>query len=277
MSAPSSRVVVVTGAAGGIGAAVVRALAARGDRVLATDLRLEPLRERAAAERWPEDRVRLRALDVADPAAWEAALDEAGRAFGPVEVLMNLAGYLKAGQVREQAPEEFSRHLDANARGVMLGTRAAARRMAARGGHVVNMASMAALAPIPGLAAYSASKHAVRAFSIAAAQELAPLGIAVSVVCPDAVQTPMVEAQLRDPEAALTFSGGRILAADEVAALLVGPVLERRPIEFAFPAWRAWLARAANLAPGLAARLRPWLERRGLERQELLRGMRSHR
>lgn len=145
-----------------------------------------------------------------------------------------------------------------------------ARSMAGRGGHVVNVASLAALAPIPGLALYSASKHAVRAFSIAAAEELAPAGIAVTVVCPDAVATPMLDIQVDDPSAALTFSGGRVLTAGEVAELLAGRVLDERPIEIALPASRAWLARAASLAPGLAAWLRPWLERRGRERQKAL-------
>jgi len=213
-------------------------------------------------------------LDVADPVAWDQALAEAAAAFGPVDVLFNVAGFLKPGRLPDLAVEDVSRHLDANAKGAILGTRAAARMMIGRGGHIVNVASMAALAPIPGLALYSASKHAVRAFSIAAAEELRSSGVAVTVVCPDAVATPMLDLQVDDPSAALTFSGGRVLTPREVAELLAGPVLDDRPIEIALPASRAWLARAANLLPGLAAWLRPWLERRGKARQELIRSER---
>lgn len=266
----------VTGAAGGIGAALTALLARRGDNVLATDLGRDALEARARAQAWPAERVRLARLDVADAAAWEVVFDEAELAFGRVDVLYNIAGYLKAGGVRDLDVEDIGRHLNVNARGVILGTRAAARRMApARRGHIVNIASMAALAPVPGLALYSASKHAARAFSIAAAEELRACGVAVTVVCPDAVATPMLDRQVRDPAAALTFSGGRILSVEEVAAFLAGPTLERRPVEAAFPASRAWLARVANLAPGFAALVRPWLERRGLARQsKLLEAMR---
>ena len=75
--------------------------------------------------------------------------------------------------------EDVHRHFDVNVKGVIFGTRAAAARMIPQGhGHVVNIASMAALAPIPGLALYSASKYAVRAFSLAAAEELRAHGVA---------------------------------------------------------------------------------------------------
>src|SRR5213079_2909142 len=97
-------------------------------------------------------------------------------------------------------------------KGVMLGTNAAIRAMIPRGsGHVVNIASIAGLVPVPGLAIYSASKHAARAYSIAVAQEVRPHGVYVTAVCPTVVATPMMDMQVDREEAAYTFSGGRPL------------------------------------------------------------------
>ena len=274
MSAPPrSRVFLVTGAASGIGAAAVDALAARGERALATDVRLDALEARARAGGWTAERVRLRKLDVASEGDWAGAFDDATAAFGRVDVLLNVAGYLKPGNVRDAAVEEIVRHLDVNVKGVILGTRAAARRMAAQGeGHVINVASIAALWPAPGIAAYTASKYAVRGFSLAAAQELAPLGIAVTVVCPDAVSTPMLDSQAGVPEAAATFSAPRVLRAEEVASALLGPVLDRRPLEHDVPGRaRFWIARLSALFPWLVRAIGPLAQRQGLKRQARLR------
>ncbi len=245
---------VVTGAASGIGRCVVDALVAQGGTVLATDIDEDALARAAAA--WPEGRVARRGLDVTDAAGWQAAFEEAERTVGPVDVLFNVAGYLTPGYVHETRLEDIDRHLDINTKGVMFGTRVAAERMVRRGqGHIVNIASMAAFAPIPGLSLYSASKFAVRAYSLAAAIELRSKGVAVTVVCPDAVATPMLDKQRDYEEASLTFSAPRFLTPEEVAAELVGPVLERRPMEVALPRTRKWLARVLDTFPELA----PWV------------------
>lgn len=259
-------VVLVTGAGGGIGRVLAARLLADGHRVVATDLAVPALPG-------PPERLLTLALDVRDAAAWRAALEQAEARWGAVDVLMNVAGYLRPGRVWDVTPEDVERHLDVNARGVMLGTRTVGAAMRARAaGHIVNVCSLAGLAPIPGLALYSASKYAVRAFSLAAAQELRPAGVAVTVVCPDAVQTPMLDLQRDYAEAALTFSGPRVLTAEEVVDELTGPVLARRPLEVWLPRSRGWMARAADLFPGLGLLLRGALERRGLARQRGGRG-----
>src|SRR5690606_14819464 len=149
----------------------------------ATDLDLIALDAHATEAGWPRDRVECRRLDVTDAQAWDDAI-EATRVGGPLDVLVNMAGYLHPGWVHELDAAEIDRHFSVNVRGVVLGTRAAARTMLAQGkGHIVNVASLAALAPIPGLSLCSASKYAVRAFSLAAAQELRGRGISVTVVC----------------------------------------------------------------------------------------------
>ena len=242
------------------------ALIAQGDRVLATDIDEAALAR--LAQGMPPEQVPTARLDVTSATAWQGVIDDACQRWGGIDVLFNIAGYLQPGYVFELKIEDVDRHFDINTKGVIFGTRIAAERMVAQGtGHIVNIASMAAYAPIPGISLYSASKFAVRAFSLAAAMELKDRGVAVTVVCPDAVATPMLDKQKDYEEAALTFTAPRILQPEEVAAELVGPVLERRPFEVALPRSRKWLARMMDTFPDLAPMVQPMFMKQGRARQ----------
>lgn len=264
---------IVTGAAGGIGQVVVSKLAARGDRVLATDVSLEMLQTVAARCAWPPDTVTLRALNVRDEAAWGRVLGEVPSALGSLDAVFNIAGWLKPGYVGEIDPADIARHFDINVRGVILGTTLTAAWLnahpAARGAHptIVNVGSLASLAPVPGLALYSASKYAVRGFSLAAREDLRPHRIRVTVVCPDAVATPMLDLQKAYAESRLTFSGPRVLTAGEVADVLVGRALRDAPGEIWLPPSRGVLARVGDLFPWLAPVLAPLLLKAGEKKQ----------
>jgi NAD(P)-dependent dehydrogenase (short-subunit alcohol dehydrogenase family) len=208
----SCKRVLVTGCASGIGCDLAQVLLAAGHRVLATDRVLPPLQQ--AARRWAAPRVpeqlQLRALDVTDPLAWEAAVAAAQRCWGGLDVLVSVAGVLVPGWAHELTDDAVDLHLDVNVKGVVHGVRAVVPGMIAQGhGHIVNVASLAALAPVSGLALYCASKYAVRGYSLSVALELRPHGIAVTVVCPDPVQTPMLDVQRDVEAAAMTFSGPR--------------------------------------------------------------------
>lgn len=262
----SGRVVLITGAGSGIGRALALALARGGDRVVATDVNEVALSSLAREE--PGPRLATRTLDVRSEGSWEDVLDFTEDAFDAVDVVMNVAGVLKPAWVHSIAPPDIDFQIDVNVKGVILGTRAAARRMVPRArGHIVNFGSLASLAPVPGLSVYAASKFAVRGFSLAAATELAPQGIAVTLVMPDAVETPMLEMQVDYEEAALTFSGEAPLTPAEVVRLVLEDVLPKRPLEAAIPAGRAALARLANAAPEMSARLAPMLRKKGLAKQ----------
>jgi 3-oxoacyl-[acyl-carrier protein] reductase len=264
----ADRVFVVTGCASGIGRALADALVSAGACLVATDRDIESLDAHATRHGWPEDHVVTKLLDVTQPEHWAQAIAVARERFGRVDVLLNVAGYLLPGWVHELEEEAVHRHFDVNLKGVVFGTRAAAAAMLEQGsGHIVNVASLAALAPIPGLALYSASKYAVRAFSLAAAQELRPKGVAVTVVCPDAVRTPMLELQRDYEQAAMTFSGPRVLEPTEVTNTILGPVLTRAPLEVFLPRSRGWLARVADVFPTTALTLGPLLRKRGRSRQ----------
>jgi 3-oxoacyl-[acyl-carrier protein] reductase len=264
----SSQIMLLTGCASGMGRHLAGALSARGHRVVATDVNDEALAREAEARGWDRARVRLRRLDVRSEGDWEAAFDEAASAFGDVDVLMNIAGYLQPAYVPDLSSKDVDLHFDVNVKGVVLGTRAAARRMIPRrAGHIVTIGSLASLSPIPGLSLYAGSKFAVRGFTLSAAMELRPKGVAVTLVMPDAVETPMLEKQIAYDEAAMTFSGARALTVEDIERAIVDVVLPERPLELALPTSRALLARLATAAPAAVQRLAPVLLRAGLRKQ----------
>ncbi len=268
----------LTGCASGIGRHLADVLLAAGHEVFATDLDDVALRAHAETRAWPIARAHTRRLDVTQPVAWERVFAEAVRVMGHVDVLINVAGYLLPGYLGDFDADSVHRHLDVNTKGVIFGTHTAARHMLARGrGHIINIASLAALAPVPGIALYSASKYAVRGFSLAVAQELRPRGVAVTVVCPDAVTTPMLDLQVDYHEAAMTFSGSRFLTVEDVADAILRRVLPKRPLEVYLPRSRAVLARLADLFPRTALWLRPLLDRRGRARQRSMQRERATR
>lgn len=260
---------VLTGCASGIGRHLTGALARDGHRLIATDLDEAALAAAAASEGWSAERVRCQKLDVRSETEWEAVMSAAESELGGLDVLFNIAGFLSAAYVTDFTQRDLDLHFDVNAKGTMLGTRAAARRMVAAGsGHIVNIGSLASLVPVPGLSLYSASKFAVRGFTLAAATELRSRGVAVTLVMPDAVATPMLEKQVDKEEAALTFSGSKALTVEDIARLILDRVLPDRPLEVTIPQGRGLLARLANSAPDVATALAPILLKQGRKRQD---------
>lgn len=264
----AGQVAIVTGAASGIGRHLVGALAQSGREVLACDFDADRLADARAADKWPESSVTTTVFDVRDPVGWDATVALAVERFGRLDLLLNVAGFLQAGWTFDIALADIDRHIDINVKGVILGTCVAARHMVPRrSGHIINIGSLASLAPVSGLALYVASKFAVRGFSLAAAGDLKPHGVAVSVVMPDAVATPMLDQQVAYEEAALTFSGAAPLTVEEVGAAILKTVIPNRPLELALPWSRGAMARAGGLWPGLGAALDPLLRKKGRKNQ----------
>ncbi len=263
-----SDVFLLTGCASGIGRHLTRALSTLGHQVLATDINEAGLTEAAKTDRWDEARVIRRRLDVRDGADWQRALDATVAAFGRLDVLLNIAGYLLPGWCWELDATQIDRHLDINVKGVMHGVTVVGKYFVGKGkGHIINIGSLASLAPVPGLSLYSASKFAVRGFTLAAAQELIPRGVKVTLVMPDAVQTPMLELQVDYEQAAMTFSGPRALTVEDIERAIIDEVLPHAPLELPIPFVRGAVARLATFLPAAAMTLAPLFTRKGKAEQ----------
>lgn len=180
---------IVTGAAGGIGAAAARELAHEGALLLLTDADEE--RAHGLAQDLGEGADAF-AHDVTSEEQWQAVLALALETHGRVDVLLNNAGVFLAAPLTETSLEEFRRVMDINATGVFLGMRAVAPAMIEqRAGSIINVSSVAGLTGSPFLTAYAASKWAVRGMSKVAAKELAQSGVRVNSLHPGQIDTDM--------------------------------------------------------------------------------------
>ncbi len=182
------RVVVLTGAASGIGYATAQRFLAAGDIVVGLDV-----------QDTVPDGITLHRLSVADKDAVDAALAAVGAEHGRVDVLLNVAGISQFGRISDIDVEEFDRVVAVNLRGVFLTIQAALPWLRAAGGEgrlpgcIVNVASITGIRAQPYTAAYAASKGGVVMLTKALAMELSDEGIRVNCVAPGMVQTPLVD------------------------------------------------------------------------------------
>ena len=259
------RVVVITGAAGGIGAEAARLFDRRGGTVVATDVD-EGALGRAGL---PERALRLQ-LDVRDAHGWRRTVERVLAAFGRLDVLVNNAGIVEPGRAEEIATEAIERQLAVNLHGTILGCREVLRVMRPRrSGRIVNVASMGGIVPMPFEAVYCATKYGVRGYTFALRAELRGSGVTACVVSPDSVDTGQLRHELEYDAAALSFADAP-LPAGRVARAILRAATSRRA-ELLVPPVRGALARAAMAAPGLVLALIPSLARAGARRQVSLR------
>lgn len=219
--------VLVTGASSGIGAATARALAREGASLALAARRAERLEELAAGIRGNGGTCVVVPTDLSDPAQARQVVDEAARRLGRLDVLVNSAGHVARGAVEEGDPEEWRRMVDLNLTAVLHTSRAALPHLlgAAADGprgvaDLVNISSVAGRVARRNNSVYSATKHAVCAFSEALRQEVARRGVRVGLVEPGMTVTEMTTGHAWAP-IARDMPQAAWLRADDIARAVV--------------------------------------------------------
>jgi NAD(P)-dependent dehydrogenase (short-subunit alcohol dehydrogenase family) len=237
---PRGRVAVVTGAAGGIGGALARALVAAGaDTVVATDVRADSIVS--------GERIVARQLDVADEAATAALVDEVERTHGPIDLWFANAG-LSGGGGADSPNATWDAQWQVNVMAHVYAARALLPGWIERGeGHLITTASMAGILTTLGDGVYAATKHAALGFAEWLAITHADQGVKVSCVCPGGVDTAMLRGSSGDAgKAAAAIGGGEVLSPDAAAARIIAAVKDDVFFIYTHPELKVYVERKAG-------------------------------
>ena len=219
----AGKVVLITGAASGIGAAAAERFMREGARLALCDLHLARLAGTPAGQ-LPAARLFSRAVDVADAQALTAFIDDAAAHFGALDVLVNNAGIGCFGHADEIDAARWRQTMAVDLDAVFFGSRAALPHLRKTGGNIVNTASISGLLADPGLLAYNVAKAGVINLTRNMAVDHADEGLRVNCVCPGGVGTPMLKAHTRDAEIMAEYSRvvpmRRVAAPHEIAAVI---------------------------------------------------------
>lgn len=199
MGSVNGKVVLITGAANGVGAEVARRLHGNGAKLVLTDLDEVQLKE--VATRLGEDRVLTVAADVRDLAAMQSAVDKGVERFGGIDIVMANAGIATKGSLLVVDPAAFKTLIDVNVVGVFNTVRAALPSVIERRGYVLIVSSAAAYAPAAGMVPYDTAKAAVEHFANSLRLELAHRGVDVGSAHMLWIDTPMVEETKQESQA----------------------------------------------------------------------------
>jgi len=246
------RTIAITGAARGIGYATAEALLKRGARVVIGD-RDVALQESSVAKLTNLGPVSGYPLDVTDRESFATFLDKARTdGGGHIDVLINNAGVMPIGPFLEQSEQSIRSSIEVNLYGVLTGCQLALPDMVARRrGHIINIASLSGLIPVPGQVVYVGAKSAVVGLSASLADEMAPHGIQVSVVMPPFTNTDLISGTRETV-------GTKPVQPEEIAAAIV-KTLDKPKTHVSVPPFLRFTAQAAQM---LGPRGRRWMNRR---------------
>jgi NAD(P)-dependent dehydrogenase (short-subunit alcohol dehydrogenase family) len=193
-----SKVWLITGSSRGLGRHLAQAVLDAGHQLVATARKPEQLTDFKVKY---QDRVRIVAVDVTDPAAARDAVDAAVAAFGRLDVLVNNAGYGNFASIEDVTDEDFRAQLETNFFGVVNVTRAALPLLREqRAGRIIQISSIGGRLGAPGLSAYQSAKWAVEGFSEVLSKEVGPLGIKVTIIEPGGFRTDWAGSSMRVEE-----------------------------------------------------------------------------
>lgn len=253
-----NKICLVTGAASGIGKAVSQLLSSRGAKVIAVDINMVQLQEWVGAD---SKNINVKSLNITKHDDFASLIEEIITEFGQLDYLFNIAGITVAGEVVDLNIEDWKKVMSVDLDGVINGSTLAYKQMVKQGhGHIVNLASIQGLVPLPMEAPYVTAKFGVVGLSQALRVEGADLGVNVSVVCPGYVKTPIFansEMKNLDREKHLksleSFEKSGISPEGCAEVILTGVAKNKAIIPVTTPAKFLWLL--SRLAPSFLIKL----------------------
>lgn len=268
------KTVIITGGSEGVGAATARLFAEAGANLMLAarnrknlEAVAESLRDKAKVEVFP--------MDVCDGDACVDVFKKARFEFGRVDILINNAGYHARGNVEAVEPADLARIVDVNLRAPIVLSRIALPYLReADEGAIINVGSLAGRTPVPGAATYSATKAGLRAFTLALAEELRDSTIKIGLVSPGPINTGFI---MSDPDQVsdITFSQPMSTATDVAQTIL--DLCSNTIGEETMPKLSGYLATLSYLAPWIARKMRPVLERKGQRVKKALKAQAKSR
>lgn len=256
------KVIIITGAAGGIGSATAHLFAKHGAILILTDIHNEGLEDLGSLLKDSGAETMLIEHDVTDPESWQSLMEKVRQKYSRVDILINNAGIVQPGAAEKITLDEVQNQLSVNLSGTIHGCRAALNIMKAQNfGKIVNVASLGGIVPLPGEAVYCATKYAIRGYSLSLHAELRCSPVGVAVVCPDSVDTPQHAYELLYDDAVLSFIG-KPLKPEQAAKGILKAVRKKKP-EVLIPNGMGILCRIGIAFPRLFFSLFPILEKMG--------------
>lgn len=261
MDSFNDKVVIVTGASEGVGAATARKFAKAGARLMLV-ARTKRNLEKIADELRPLTEVQIMAMDVSDADDCLNLFKKTDFAFGSIHILINNAGYHKRGLVENVSADDLARMIDVNLKAPIVLCRHAIPylRKAEGGSAIINVASLAGRLPVNGAAGYSASKFGLRAFTFALAEELRGSNIKLAAVSPGPIDTGFIMSNI-DDVADITFS--QPMSTSEQVADVIMQLCTNDKRERSMPPISGGLTTLSYLFPWLGRKLQPLLNQRG--------------
>jgi 3-oxoacyl-[acyl-carrier protein] reductase len=256
------KITIITGAAGGIGSATARLLAQHGAVLVLTDIRSKELQKLSETIKASGAEVLDIEHDIREPESWMSLVEKVRKKYGRIDILINNAGVIQPGEVEKISLDELHHQVSVNFLGTMNGCRAVLPTMKEQGsGKIVNVASLGGIIPMPGEAVYSATKFAIRGFSLSLYAELYHSPVGIAVVCPDSVDTPQLDYELQYDEAVLSFIGDP-MKPEKVAKRILKAARTKKP-EVLVPSGMGIFCRIGMAFPKLYFSLLPLLEKIG--------------
>ncbi|CAD5201545.1 SDR family NAD(P)-dependent oxidoreductase [Pseudomonas sp. FEN] len=267
MKKKKPQVILLTGAASGIGAASATHAISLGYSVMLADINLQGARELAASL---GEKACAIGLDICSATQWDQAIEKTYDHFGQLDILINNAAIVCTGYARDVPLEQHQRTLNTNFMGPLTGTLAVLKRFNEQGhGHIVTVCSMTSFMPFPGIASYGASKQALRAFHHALALEERHGPVNFTILHPTSTETPMLEQEAQDDAASFAFASESVTP--EFVAETLFKAIKKKTVEVFMPPEQARAIRMLGTDPKKMRTLFDTMEEIGKQAQQTRR------